>query len=206
MLKVGITGGIGSGKTTVCRIFEVLGIPVYYADDRAKTLMVEDPDLRDGIRQLFGQEAYRHDGTLNRTYIAQRAFSDQTLLTKLNELVHPAVWRDGEAWQKAHTYAPYTLKEAALLFESGGHQLLDCIIVVAAPDAMRIKRVMKRDGVSQDEVKARMNKQLPQSEKIERADYLIQNDGSHSLIQQVLTIHRALLQRSKQTKTSSREI
>lgn len=201
MLRVGITGGIGSGKTTVCRIFEVLGIPVYYADDRAKALMVEDPELRAGIRNLFGEEAYRDDGSLNRAHIAQHAFSNQELLSKLNGLVHPAVWRDGEAWQKAQTQAPYTLKEAALLYESGGHRLLDCIIVISAPDDVRIKRVMDRDGVSRDEVVARMQKQLPQKEKVEQADYVIHNDGSQSLISQVMAIHRQLLHRATQTKT-----
>jgi len=206
MLHVGITGGIGSGKTTVCRIFEVLSIPVYYADNRAKALMVEDPELRTGIIDLFGQKAYHQDGSLNRAHIAQRAFSDNSLLQKLNGLVHPAVWRDGQNWQKNHTAAAYTLKEAALLYESGGDQLLDSIIVVAAPEVLRIRRVMERDGVSREEVTARMNKQLPQSEKVDRADYVILNDGTHSLIQQVLAIHQELKERSAKNKPSAREI
>lgn len=203
MIRVGITGGIGSGKTTVCRIFEVLGVPVYYADDRAKALMVEDDDLRTGIKQLFGSQAYHDDGSLNRAYIAQRAFSDNELLEELNGLVHPAVWRDGEAWQKEHSGATYTLKEAALLYESGGHHLLDVIIVVAAPDEVRIKRVMARDGVSREEVETRMSKQLPQRDKVERADYLVVNDGNRSLIQQVMTIHRDLIEQSASFKNSN---
>ncbi len=144
-MKIGITGGIGSGKTTVCKIFETLGIPVYYADDRAKELMVTNPDLVAGIKKLFGEEAYHSDGSLNRAHIAALAFGDAAMLAQLNALVHPAVHQDGYEWAESQTDAPYTLREAALVFESGGHKKLDKVITVFAPKEMRIERVMARD-------------------------------------------------------------
>ena len=193
MLKVGITGGIGSGKTTVCQIFAALGIPIYYADDRAKALMVEDPALRRGIIDLFGPLAYTDDGQLNRTHLAERAFANDQLLQQLNNLVHPAVWRDAEAWTRAHADAPYTLKEAALTYESGGDQFMDRMIVVAAPDEMRIQRVQDRDGLTRQQVLDRLNQQMPQQEKIDRADFVIHNDGRLGLMAQVLDIHQQLL-------------
>lgn len=193
-LKVGITGGIGSGKTTVCRIFETLGIPVYYADDRAKWLMNNDPTLKEAIRALFGPSAYTAAGELNRPYLAKAAFGNADLLQQLNALVHPAVWRDGEQWQEAHHDAPYTLKEAALLYESGGHQLLDRMIVVYAPTELRIRRVMRRDGVDRADVEARIARQLPDEEKVRRADFVIYNDGEQLLVPQVWAIHRQLLE------------
>ena len=197
MLKIGLTGGIGSGKSTVARIFEVLGIPVYYADDRAKQLMVSDPDLIAGIKGLFGSKAYLPDGTLNRALIAERAFSEPSLLKKLEALVHPAVFTDGDRWHDAHQDVPYTIKEAALLFESGGYKKLDKVIVVTAPEEMRIQRVVHRDGTTREAVLARIRQQMPQEEKVRLADFVIVNDGNHSLIQQVGHIHRQLLQLSQ---------
>lgn len=192
-LKVGITGGIGSGKSTVCRIFENFSVPVYYADERAKWLMVNDPALVAAIRDTFGGEAYLPDGTLNRAYLASVVFGDSEKLARLNALVHPAVWRDGERWNAKHSGVPYTLKEAALLFESSGHQLLDRVITVYAPTELRIKRVMRRDGVSRSDVEARMRRQMPDEEKVKRADFVIYNDGSRLLIPQVWVIHQRLL-------------
>lgn len=191
MKKIGLTGGIGSGKSTVARIFEVMGIPVYYADDRAKQLMVQDPELKAGIVALFGKEAYR-GGELDRAHIANLAFTDPSLLKKLEALVHPAVLADGERWHEAQQGVPYTIKEAALLFESGSYQALDEIIVVTAPLEVRIERVMKRDQTSRDSVEARIARQLPEEEKAARADFVIVNDGSRSLIRQVWEIHRQL--------------
>lgn len=195
MLKVGITGNMGSGKTTVCQIFEVLGIPVYYADERAKQLMVEEEDLVAGIKALFGPEAYHDDGSLNRDHIARKAFSDPDKLKQLNGLVHPAVARDTLRWQAGQEKkkVPYTLREAALLYESGSDKWLDKIIVVSAPENIRIQRVMKRDRSSEKEIKARMDKQMPEAEKVARADFVIQNDGSRSLIEQVIHIHQQLV-------------
>lgn len=189
MQHLGITGGIGSGKTTVCKIFETLGIPVYYADDRAKYLMSHDPKLIAGIIELFGSEAFLEPQVLNRAHIAQVAFNDKAKLNQLNALVHPAVAQDGLNWQAAQQNVPYTLKEAALLFESGSYRTLDKIIVVAAPLELRIQRVMARDGAKREEVEARISKQMPEAEKVSLADFVVNNDGVHALIPQVMTIH-----------------
>ena len=191
-LKIGITGGIGSGKTTVCRIFEALGIPVYYADSRAKWLMVNDTDLVNSIIDLFGKQAYLDDGGLNRAYIAQLVFNDQSLLSQLNALVHPAVAHDTLRWNEEQIDVPYTLKEAALLFESGSHLRLDKVIAVSAPEKLRINRVMQRDQISEAQVRSRMDKQMPEAEKIAMADYIIYNDGEQSLVSQVIEIHHLL--------------
>ncbi len=193
MLKVGITGGIGSGKTTVCKIFETLGIPVYYADDRAKWLMTHDPELVEAISNTFGQAAYSPEGQLNRAYLAKVVFGDAEKLAQLNALVHPAVFRDGSQWHQSQTGAPYTLREAALLFESGSYRAIDKMIVVTAPQEIRIKRVMERDQVTADAVLARIEKQWPEEEKVKRADYVILNDGERLLVPQVLEIHRSLI-------------
>lgn len=193
---MGITGGIGSGKTTVCKIFETLNIPIYYADDRAKWLMVNSPTLQTGITQLFGKEAYLEDGALNRAHIGSIAFKDPAKLQKLNALVHPAVFVDGENWQQEQLAlgAPYTLKEAALIYETGSYKMLDKVIVVTASEELRIARVMKRDDLSEEEVKERIARQMPEAEKVAKADFVINNDGQHSLIKQVLAIHQALLE------------
>lgn len=198
MLKVGITGGIGSGKTTVCRIFEQQwGIPVYYADDRAKWLMQNDTDLMEALREAFGREIYTGSGLLNRVLLAEMVFSDVEKLQQLNALVHPVVQRDNEEWQRAQKYknAPYTLKEAALLYESGSHALLDKIIVVAAPLEVRIERVMQRDGVARQAVLARISKQMPQEEKERLADFIVQNASGERtlLLQEVQKTHEKLL-------------
>lgn len=191
MLKVGITGGIGSGKSVVCKIFETLGVPIYYADDRAKQLMHEDTALMAAIKDRFGADIYQ-DGVLNRQKLSELVFNDKAALQDLNALVHPAVGRDSKAWQQQQT-APYTLREAALLFEAGSYKLLDKIIVVTAPKALRIDRVMQRDGVSKEQVQARMANQWPQADKDAKADYLIINDGNHELIPQVMELHKKLL-------------
>lgn len=191
-LKVGITGGIGSGKTTICHIFEALGIPVYFADGRAKWLMVNDPRLVTGIKQMFGEKAYYSNGTLNRRFLARTVFNDPEKLKRLNGLVHPAVADDSDRWQRGQEGVPYTLKEAALLFESKNHLILDKVITVFAPEAMRIDRVVSRDEMSAEEVRARMSKQMPEDEKLKMADYIIYNDGQQSLLPQVMNIHHEL--------------
>lgn len=191
--KIGITGGIGSGKTTVCKIFEALGIPVYYADDRAKWLMTNDSNLIASIKNLFGAAAYFENGELNRAHIAQIAFHDPQKLAQLNALVHPVVFSDSEQWQQAQQHVPYTIKEAALLYESGSYQKLDQIIVVTAPIEIRIQRVMDRDKTTYEAVEARLNKQMPEAEKVQKADFVIYNDGKQALLPQVLNIHQQLL-------------
>lgn len=194
MLKIGITGGIGSGKTTVCKMFETLGIPIYYADDRAKAIMVSDEKLIAGIKVVFGESAYLEDGSLNRPHIAKIAFSDKLKLEQLNALVHPIVRLDGENWFNNQINKAYALKEAALHFETGGYKLMDKMITVFAPEDVRIERVMKRDNVTKAAVKARVDKQMSDSEKVELADFVIYNDGSQSLIKQVMAIHQALIE------------
>jgi dephospho-CoA kinase len=194
--RVGITGGIGSGKSAVCRIFhEALGIPIFYADIWAKKLVNFDPELRDGIIQIFGSEAYTPDGGYNRPFVAKIAFSDPAKLAALNALVHPAVEAESLHWHEhqAELGFPYTLKEAALIVESGGHLKLDFLIVVIAPEDLRIKRVMERDGFTEEQVRARMKGQLPEEEKLKLADFVIVNDGSQMLIPQVWGVHREIL-------------
>ena len=193
-LRAGITGGIGSGKTTVCRIFEALGIPVYDADYWAKWLIANDPEVKQAITGLFGPEAYLPDGQYNRALIAGMVFQAPAKLAALNAAVHPAVERHARAWhdEQAEKGVPYTLKEAALLVESGSHQFLDALIVVTAPEELRIRRVMARDGVPEEAVRARMANQMQEGEKVRLADYVIVNDGEHSLVRQVWAVHRAL--------------
>ncbi len=194
MLHIGITGGIGSGKTTVCRIFEKLGIPVYYADLRARQLMTEDPKLKADIEDLLGKDAYLESGELNRPWVARQVFENPDLLKQLNGLVHPAVARDGLLWQaeQSRSQAPFTLKEAALLFESGTDALLDKIIVVKAPEKVRIQRVVDRDKVSEEDVRKRMRQQMPEEEKVARADFVINNSGEQLLLPQVVSLYQRI--------------
>ncbi len=196
MTIVGITGGIGSGKTTVCRIFEVLNIPVYDADKMAKHLMYTDVKLKAAIKKLLGTAAYHSNGRPNRAEIAKKIFSDKKLLEGINALVHPAVNKDAKAWS-AKQNSPYVLKEAALLVENNSYKKLDFLITVTAPEKMRIERVMKRDGVTLEMVKRRISNQLPESEKVKVSDFVIVNDGKHSLTQQVWDIHRKIVAASK---------
>ena len=189
--RVGITGGIGSGKTTVCHLFETLGIPVYYADYWAKWLLENDPELIAGVRALFGEEAYLN-GVYNRAFIAKIVFEDAAKLKALNAIAHPAVERHSKNWHEQQVNVPYTIKEAALMVESGSHQHSDVLIVVTAPEALRIRRVMERDHLEEDAVRRRIAQQMPEEEKIKLADYIIQNDGLHALIPQVWAIHHSI--------------
>lgn len=197
VLKVGITGGIGSGKTTVCKLFEQLGVPIYYADDRAKYLMQHEHYLIDLIKQNFGAEVYDNGGALNRRLLAEKVFNNTEKLALLNSLVHPAVFRDTERFveQQQIKNLPYAMKEAALLVETGSYKSLNKLIVVTAPLELRIQRVAARDGATRDEILARMRNQLPEEEKIKLADYIITNDKDEEhLKQQVLNIHQQLLE------------
>ncbi|WP_291911329.1 dephospho-CoA kinase [Chitinophaga sp. CB10] len=193
MLKVGITGGIGSGKSTVSKIFELLGVPVYYADDKAKDILVRDKELAEQVKQHFGPEVYEADGALNRKLLGNIVFNDKDKLALLNSLVHPATIRDSNNWA-AEQKAPYVLKEAALLFETESFHHLDKIIGVSAPQPLRILRVMKRDNVSRNDVLARMHKQIDETIKMRLSDYVIYNDEQHMVIPQVLELHQKLLQ------------
>lgn len=191
-LRIGITGGIGSGKTTVCKIFEALGIPVYYADAAAKRLMVEDSNLRYQLQKLFGSEVYHENGELNRAYLSQMVFTNEQKLKQLNALVHPAVEIDACAWHSRQRNVAYTLKEAALIFESGSYRNLDRVINVYAPLEIRIERVMKRDNLTRQQVLDRIQHQWPEEDKIALSDHIIVNDNTLSLNRQVQQLHLRL--------------
>lgn len=195
-LKVGITGGIGVGKSTVCSIFEQFGVPVYYADIRAKQLMHESSELKKSIRQAFGWDTYDKKDNLNRAYLAKIVFNDPVQLNILNSLVHPAVFKDYHEWlekMKAADY-PYSVKEAALMFETDSYKQMDKIIVVTCPINTRIDRIMKRDHMKREEVLKRIENQLSDKDRLERADYVVKNSGKDSLILQCLTLHQQLLE------------
>jgi dephospho-CoA kinase len=191
MIKVGLTGGIGSGKSVVAKLFETLGTPVYYADDAAKKLMNTNPGLKSVIIENFGEGSYTN-GELDRKYIASIVFNDTEKLELLNSLTHPATIRNAEEWIKGQT-SPYIIKEAALLFESGGDKILDHVIGVYAPLPLRVKRVMTRDVVSEEEVMKRINRQMNEEEKMKRCDFVITNDEQQLVIPQVLKLHEKLL-------------
>ncbi|TWR29466.1 dephospho-CoA kinase [Mucilaginibacter pallidiroseus] len=194
MFKVGVTGNIGSGKTTVCKVFEVLGIPVFYADDAAKKVMVEDDLLIAGVKQQFGNESYFEDGSLNRKHIAGIVFNDKEQLTKLNALVHPATFRAFDAWvARVDKAVPYVLKEAALLFESDSYKMCNRSVLVSAPLDVRLQRVIKRDGISVDEARNRDARQFTEEVKRGMADDLILNDDTGLVIPQVLKLHQLYL-------------
>ncbi|WP_419803038.1 dephospho-CoA kinase [Mucilaginibacter sp.] len=194
MLKIGITGNIGSGKSIISKVFELLDVPVFYADFHAKKVMTEDAVLVVEIRKKFGAEAYFADGSLNRKYISGIVFNNEAELQQLNALVHPAVFRAFDIWAEQYPHKIYVLKEAALLFESGSNQQCDRTIVVSATLEERVRRVMQRDSLSEEEVLRREKKQMPQAEKEGKADFIIQNNGDRLVIPQVLKIHQQLLE------------
>lgn len=191
MLKVGITGGIGSGKSTVARMFEVLGVPVFYADAEARIMMVDDKEVRVQIEQLFGKETY-DGGSLNREYLSKQVFGNPGLLEQLNRIVHPAILQRADEWMGRQT-TPYALKEAALIFESGGQRFLDCVIGVQAPEALRIARVMRRDGIDRNKVLSRMKHQISESVKMRLCDHVIRNNDLELVIPQVIALHEQLI-------------
>ncbi len=195
MLKIGLTGGIGSGKSMVAKLFEVLGVPVYYADEASKKLMNENEQLKQQLIFHFGKESFLDD-KLNRTYLANIVFNNQEKLELLNSLVHPATIADAAAWFHKQE-SPYVIKEAALLFESGTAADLDYVIGVYAPETVRIKRVMERDGVSAEVVKQKMRSQVNDTIKLRLCDFVIKNDGQQMVIPQVEQLHAYFTQISK---------
>ena len=193
MLKVGLTGGIGSGKSTVAEIFSLLGIPVFNADLVAKQLMEEDELLKAQIKNEFGEEAYS-ENKLNRKYIASIVFNDSYQLEKLNAIIHPAAIQAARDWMQAQT-TPYVIKEAALMFESASAAGVDVVIGVFAPQPIRIKRVMDRDHISREEVLARIDKQIDEEIKMKLCDHVLMNDEQQLLIPQVLKLHQFFIQK-----------
>jgi dephospho-CoA kinase len=194
MLRIGITGGIGSGKSTVAGIFSVLGIPVYDADSAAKRLMSEDESLKEKIIEHFGEKSYL-ESKLNPKHLSQQVFNDTKKIELLNSIVHPATIKDAEEWMKKQK-APYLIKEAALIFESGSNKTLDKIIGVSSPLSLRVERTMKRNNITSEQVMDRINLQMNEEEKMRLCDYVIINDEEQMLIPQVLQLHEHFLKQS----------
>ena len=191
MIKVGITGGIGSGKSTVCKVFKVMGIPVFEADTVAKQLMTTDPEIRRQLIQVFGAVVYLPDQSIDRKYLAGLVFNSPSLLVKLNQIVHPAVLKEFDEWCLTKQ-TTYILHEAAILFESGFYKLMNQIIAVVANEDERIQRVMKRDGATIELVRQRMKNQLSDEERIKLADFVISNNDNELIIPQILNIDKKI--------------
>lgn len=186
-----LTGNIGSGKTTVCRFFEVLGVPVYYADQRARHI-TNTREVLDQIHKVFGAAVFDDDKMLNRQKLAQVVFNDQQALKTLNGIIHPRVHRDYQQWLKHHAQAAYSLQEAAIIFESGSARHFDLVVVVSAPKEIRLQRVMQRENVQREQVLQRMDNQMDQKTLEEKADHVILNDGRQAVIPQVMKLHALL--------------
>ncbi|GAB2551041.1 dephospho-CoA kinase [Rufibacter soli] len=194
MLKIGITGGIGSGKSIVCRCFQLLGVPVYDSDSRAKWVMHHDPELREQLIAAFGPETFDVQQNLNRAYLSQKVFHNAPELARLNALVHPQVRKDFHIWLEAHQAAPYVLKEAALMFESNAYTQVDHVLTVSAPTHLRLARTLQRDPHRTSlDVEAIMAKQLTEEERVRRSPFVLYNDDTQLVLPQVLKLHEAFL-------------
>jgi len=199
MLKIGLTGGIGSGKTTVAKVFTTLGIPVYHADLEARRLMENQPTLIKLIRHHFSEKAYEN-GSLNRSYISSIVFNDKKKLDLLNSLVHPFTIEDGKQWMGRQKSA-YAIKEAALIFESGSQGEFDLIIGVYAPETLRLFRTMQRDHIDKAIVKSRMNNQIKEEIKMKLCDEVLMNDEQQLLLPQIINLHNQLMERASKQGT-----
>ena len=188
MKCIGLTGGIGSGKTTVARIFSMLNVPVYNSDEAGRKITNKDPLVKSSIKNQFGADLFDNNDNINREKLSAIVFSDSTALAKLNAIIHPAVAQDFKTWC-ANQSSPFVIKESAILFEHGLDKLLDGVIVVEAPDELRVRRVMHRNGITEEVVRKRIQQQLPQEELVYRADWVIHNNEDHLLIPQVLDIY-----------------
>jgi len=191
MKMIGLTGGIGSGKTTVGEMFQDLGIPVYNSDKEARRIMNEDVEVRKAVMSLLGKSAYKKN-VLDRNYVASMVFGDTVLLQQLNEIVHPAVRKDFRAWASSQT-SPYVIQEAAILFENGGYKELDDMILVTAPKEIRIDRIKKRDNLEEWAILERMKHQWPEEKKMELAHFIIHNEHLQETLLQVRNIHEQLI-------------
>lgn len=192
MIKVGITGGIGSGKSTVCKVFEFLRIPVYSTDIEAKRLMNCDQSIIEALIHRFGKEVYTEDGLLNRAFLASKIFQSKMELKFVNSVVHPAVRKDFEHWAKVQN-APYVIQESALIFESKNQSVFDYVVSVSASEETRIERVVERDGCTVDDVKNRLKSQLAQDIKDRMATFVLQSDRNDLLLPQIIEIHNKIL-------------
>jgi dephospho-CoA kinase len=190
-LKLGITGGIGSGKTSVCRVFQVLGIPVFSADPEAKKIMDNDGSIVRRINSIAGRDLYKN-GSLDRLQLAKLIFNDNTMLAKVNSLVHPVVLEHFRKWELEQD-APYVIIEAAILFESGASKLVDRIATVIAPEEERVERVIHRNSLSRDQVLERMRNQMDDEARIKLSDYVIHNSENDMIIPEILKIHKDIL-------------
>jgi dephospho-CoA kinase len=193
---IGLTGGIGSGKSTVAEIFKHLGVPIFIADLESKHILETDRALQAKLAEILGWELLKN-GQVDKLYMAQKIFTDQSLLQAVNALLHPLVGKAFDRWALLNEQSAYVIREAAILFESNSYQDCEKIIVVTAPRALRIKRVMARSKLSSEAVEARMAKQWPQEKKDSLADFLVDNSGKQSLIKQVLTIHENIIRTAK---------
>ncbi|MHB8258968.1 MAG: dephospho-CoA kinase [Bacteroidia bacterium] len=192
MIIVGLTGGMGSGKSTVAKVFETLGINVYYSDERAKELYFL-PKVKPQIEQLLGKEAYLNGTILNKGYISQKIFSDAKLLKKVNAIIHAEVQHDFKVFTHQHQNEPYIIQESALLIEAKLLTMIDKLIVVTSTLDLRKQRIIKRNHLSEEEITKRIHQQLPDEEKIKFADWVIENNEEKLLIPQILKIHQSLL-------------
>jgi dephospho-CoA kinase len=194
-LLIGVTGGIGSGKSMVCRLFECLDIPIYYADSRAKWLTNNDPEIREKVVALLGNEAYDSAGRYNTRFVASSVFQNEPLLKELNAIIHPVVLRDTQAWVAQHSGAPYVVKEAAIMARAGQSNAVDYVVVVEAPVELRIQRILERDKRTEKEIRAIIERQVSDESRREIADYIVDNDDASELIPQVLHLHEIFLKR-----------
>ncbi len=194
MLKVGITGGIGSGKSIICRVFKSLNVPVYYADQRARFLAETNPEIRYQISEVFGTQAYL-DSVYNTTFIANKVFNNKALLNRLNSIIHPAVAKDFHTWSQSCS-GPYLIEEAAILYESGASNNMDYVIVVDACEKTRFLRIQKRDGLSEDKIKSRVLNQWSTDKLKALADWTIDNNENVLVLPQILHIHNTLIKKT----------
>jgi len=194
---VGITGGIGSGKSTVCKIFELLKVPVFEADTTAKQLLNTEPKIKTNLIHLFGENIYTENGTVNRKKLAEIIFNDEIQLKKINDLVHPVVREKFKKWVTKNEQHPYVIHEAAILFESGFYKMMDYTILVSAPREQRIKWVMERDGVSRQQVEGRMKNQFSEDKKQKLANIVLWNDNQSLLIPKIVEIDKNIREYGK---------
>jgi dephospho-CoA kinase len=197
MTKVALTGNIGSGKSTVTRIFETLDIPVFHADKEAK-LLYQQQEVKEAVRSTFGNNVFNKSGEVDFRKLADVVFKDEKSLQKINEIIHPLVYQRYQDWLKENEHVPYNLHEAAIVFENHLEHHYDIIINVSAPENVRMQRVLKRDGVSAEQFYKRARNQWPEEEKNNKSDFVIVNDGRHFLIPQVMEIHKILLKQAEQ--------